>query len=98
MHIVDTIVSREGVNSAWANVVFLGDRGESVSVRLPWPVPSGGEIGRNRIIKRAASLLKTLVACESFETAGERAWPTGPARIGAPIERSQDLTPPAGDS
>lgn len=62
MRVVDTIISREGDNSAWANVVFVGDGGETVSVRLPCPVPSGGRIGRERIAARAIKLLAGIVS------------------------------------
>lgn len=82
MQIVDAIVSREGANNAWAKVVFLGDRGESVSVRLPCPVPSGGPIGRVRLIKRAASLLRGLVEDDAFGKLGDQVWPVSAGRFG----------------
>jgi hypothetical protein len=86
LRIVDTIVSREGENSAWANVVFLGDTGESVSVRLPYCIPTGGEIGRNRLIKRATAMLRNLVTCEAFDTLGESGWTLRSGRFGAASE------------
>lgn len=82
MQIVDAIVSREGANNAWAKVVFLGDRGESVSVRLPYPVPSGGPLGRVRLIKRAASLLRGLVEEDAFGRLVDQAWPVPAGRFG----------------
>lgn len=86
MQIVDTVISREGGNSVWANVVFLGNSGESVSVRLPCPVPTGGPVGRNRIIKRAAALLRDTVESEAFERLGEQVWPDAVGRFGAAPE------------
>lgn len=86
MQVIDIIVSRESGNSVWAKVVFLGDRGESVSVRLPCPVPTGGPIGRNRIVKRAASLLHGMVASETFDSLGEQGWPVPAGRFGATSE------------
>lgn len=64
MRVVDTVISREGDNSVWANVVFVGVAGETVSVRLPCPSPYGGQVGRSRIVARAMTLLHDLVAAE----------------------------------
>ena len=86
MHIIDTIISREGKNSPWVNVVFLGASGESISVRLPCAVPPTGEGGRGHIIKRAAKLLRGMVACEDFNTLGEPVWSVPTGRFGAPLE------------
>jgi hypothetical protein len=86
LQIIDTVVSREGKNSAWVNVVFLGDSGESVSVRVPCTMPAGTEIGRNFIVKRATVLLRTLVDCDAFNTLGERAWSPHKGRFGVPAD------------
>ncbi|MDZ5697009.1 hypothetical protein [Chelativorans sp. M5D2P16] len=64
MRIVDTVIAREGDNSIWANVVFVGDGGETVSVRLACPSSGSGEMGRSRIIERAMKLLQGLLAAE----------------------------------
>ena len=92
MQIIDTVVSREGENSAWVNVVFLGDRGESISVRLPCTIPSGNEAGRNHTIKRATALLRSLIECEAFETLGERVWSPRSGRFGAAPELALEQT------
>lgn len=84
VQIIDAIVSREGANSVWARVVFLGDRGEAVSVRLPCPVPSGGSVGRVRLIKRAAGLLRNLVESDAFDKIGDQMWPRAAGRSGLP--------------
>jgi len=86
LHIIDTVVSREGKNSAWVNVVFLGDSGESVSVRVPCTTPTGSEVGRNYIIKRATVLLRNLVGCDAFNALGERVWSPREGRFGAPAD------------
>ncbi len=86
MRVVDTIISREGGNSAWANVVFVGDRGESVSVRLPCPVPAGGEIGRARVAERALKLLDGIVSCESAESLLKRSYEPSAGRFGVQPE------------
>ncbi len=84
MKIIDTIVSREGRNSVWANVVFVGDNGESVSIRLPCPVPTGGFAGRMHIIRNAAALLRDLVECKAIDGAGEPVWSAPGGRFGVP--------------
>lgn len=86
LRVVDTIISREGGNSAWANVVFVGDRGESVSVRLPCPVPAGGEIGRARIASRALKVLEGIASHESAESLLERPREPGTGRFGERTE------------
>ncbi|WP_309084553.1 hypothetical protein [Chelativorans sp.] len=93
MRIIDTVISREGENSAWVHVEFLGDNGESVSVRLPCAVPSGSEAGRNHIIKRATALLRNLVTCDAFDTLGETVWSVRTGRFGVALEPAI----PAGD-
>lgn len=93
MHIIDTVVSRENMNSAWVNVVFLGDGGESVCVRVPCTVPAGSEVGRNHIIKRATALLRSLVSCDAFDSLGERVWSPNNGRFGGPVEPPPPVAP-----
>lgn len=70
MQIVDAIITREGGNSAWVNVVFIGAHGEHVSVRLPSTVPCGGPLARNRILGRAAEMLRS-VAVQAPRLSGQ---------------------------
>ncbi|WP_173931501.1 hypothetical protein [Chelativorans sp. Marseille-P2723] len=86
MHIIDTVVAREGENSVWANVVFLDDNGQTVSVRLAYPMPTGGAAGRAHIIKRAAETLRSLVESDSFATLGEPPWAVPKGRFGTAVE------------
>jgi len=87
LHIIDIVVCRENKNSAWVNVVFLGDQGESVSVRVPCTIPTGNDVGRNYIIKQATILLRNLISCDSFNMLGERGWSPHRGRFGVPAER-----------
>lgn len=61
-HLVDTIVSREGPNSPWVRVEFVGEGGETVTVRLPFSVAYPDEAGRSRMVGRAMQLMKKIVA------------------------------------
>ncbi|WEX07104.1 hypothetical protein [Chelativorans sp. AA-79] len=91
MQIIDIVVSRESKNSPWVNVVFLGDDGESVSVRLACAIPSGSDVGRNYIIRRATTLLRSLVTCEAFNTLGETVWVPRTGRFGTASEAPRAL-------
>jgi len=61
-HLVDTIVKREGPNSPWVTVEFIGEGGETVSVRMPFSVAYPDETGRGRVVSRAIQLMNKIVA------------------------------------
>lgn len=60
--LIDTVVSREGTNSPWVTVVFVGNSGETISVRLPFAVSHPDAALRNQIVGRAVQLMQRLVA------------------------------------
>lgn len=89
MRIIDTIVSREGDNSAWANVVFVGAGGETVSVRLPCPFPSGGHVGRERITQKAIMILSGIAAHDGAQCRGEFQLSSRTGRFGVPLNAEE---------
>lgn len=61
-HLVDTIVKRGAPNSPWLTVEFVGEGGETVSIRMPFSVAYPDELGRSRAVGRAIQLMKKIVA------------------------------------
>lgn len=60
-HLVDTIVKREAPNSPWITVEFVGEGGETVSVRMPFSVARRDEAGRISMVGRAVILMNKVV-------------------------------------
>jgi len=60
--LVDTIVKRESPNSPWVTVEFVGEGGETVSVRMPLSAAHPDRTGSSLIAGRALQLLKSIIA------------------------------------
>ncbi|NGR08645.1 hypothetical protein G5B41_13870 [bacterium SGD-2] len=60
-HLVDTVISRESPNSSWITVEFVGEGGETVTVRLVSTVAFPTITGESSVIGRALDLMKAVV-------------------------------------